>query len=580
MKSPKNRSGAPAEHPAQSIGLSRRRFIGTAGLAAATGLAIPTYVLADDDRGGNSRRCDVLVIGTGAAGLSAALAAHEQGADTVILEKGPFVGGTTLLSGGVFWIPNNSKMRDAGLNDPRADALSLMARLAYPQWYDPASPTLGLPQREFSLIEAFYDNAGPAIDFLESIGALQAGFNRDFTGQPFPDYFAEFPQNSAPRGRALEPRLQDGSPGFGFGLIQQLTAGVNTRGIPIELNTQVTGFLATGKGRIRGVITADGRRYRAKKGVVIAAGGFSQNEALSQTYLRGPIYGGCAAQTNQGDLIAPAQQAGADLGTMNEAWFYQVIFEQALQNRRVDVGVFFNSGDSMITVNKFGRRVVNEKAMYNERARVHFEWDPVRAEYSNLLLFYIYDQRTADLFPGFGGPVPLPGEAAPWVLASESLNGLADEIRQRLTQLSAHTGGFALDASFDQNLQQTVSDFAGYAVTGSDPEFNRGETLAENAFHGPPRPGNTLPNATMLPLSPTGPYYCIILAAGALDTHGGPKTDGDARVLDTAGVPIRGLYGAGNCVSSPAGQAYWSAGSTLGPALTFGVIAGRSAANT
>lgn len=264
---------------------------------------------------------------------------------------------------------------------------------------------------------------------------------------------------------------------------------------------------------------------------------------------------------------------------MNEAWFYQVILEEALQSRQVSGGVFFNSGDSMITVNKFGRRVGNEKFMYNDRARVHFEWDPVRAEYSNLLLFYIYDQRTADLFPGFGGPIPLPEQNRPWVLSSDTLDGLAAEIRTRLAQLESDTGGLGLDASFEANLQQTVDNFAGYAVNGVDPEYQRGETLAENAFHGPVRPGNNLPNATMFPLSTSGPYYCIILAAGALDTHGGPKTDAHAQLLNTQGAPIEGLYGAGNFVSSPAGQAYWSTGSTLGPALTFGVIAGRSAAS-
>lgn len=209
---------------------------------------------------------------------------------------------------------------------------------------------------------------------------------------------------------------------------------------------------------------------------------------------------------------------------------------------------------------------------------MHFAWDAQRLEYRNLLLFFVYDQRTRDLFPGFGGPVPVPGTPAPEEISALTLAGLGAAIRSRLASVASRTGGFALADDFEDNLAQTVATYNGYAEAGVDPEFHRGETPAEVAFHGPPR-GNALPNTTLFPLSGSGPYYCVILAAGALDTHGGPKINADAQWLDENDRPIPGLYGAGNCVSSPAGQAYWSAGGTLGPALAFGYIAARHAAS-
>jgi succinate dehydrogenase/fumarate reductase flavoprotein subunit len=565
--------------------LGRRDFVKLAGAGAVGGALLPVVPLAQSTAHarGFERNAEVVVVGSGAAGLSAAITAHEFGSRVVILEKAPNVGGTTLKSGGVYWIPNNALMRAAGLTDPRRDAIRYMARLAYPQLYDPGDARFGLPDNEFELIAAFYDNASPAIEFLETVGALRSKSYLDFTGQFFPDYFSELPENVAPRGRGLRPRRDDGGDGFGFDLVQQLKTAVDERGIEILLDTRVERLVRTERGRIAGL---EARRpsgqllsIGARRSVVFASGGFSQNAELRRSFLRGPIYGGCAVPTNQGDLIGIAGGLGAKLANMNEAWYYQVVLEEALDLSSVPVGVFFNTGDSMVAVNKFGRRVVNEKIMYNERARVHFAWDPVRAEYTNLLLFFIYDQRTADIFQGFGGPGgPIPPQnQAPFVLSGQAFGDLAAAIQNRLTELAGQTGDFRLDDSFAENLRDTVATFNGYAQDGVDPKFARGETPAELALHGPARPGNDLPNPTMFPLSADGPYYCIILGAGALDTHGGPKIDRRARLLDHRDRPIRGLYGAGNCISSPAGQAYWSAGGTLGPAITFGFIAGKEA---
>ena len=143
-----------------------------------------------------------------------------------------------------------------------------------------------------------------------------------------------------------------------------------------------------------------------------------------------------------------------------------------------------------------------------------------------------------------------------------------------------------LDGSFDKNLPATIDRFNSFADKGVDDDFHRGlypyDTEWHSAVFSVPAKNtrwtlNDKPNITMYPFQPQGPYYCILVAAGTLDTNGGPKTNELARVLDTKGQPIPGLYGAGNCIASPT-RYYLAAGGTLGPALTFGYIAGTNAA--
>src|SRR4051812_13740037 len=118
------------------------------------------------------READVVVVGTGAAGMAAAVTAAHEGATVIVLEKAGWIGGTTAKSGGGIWIPNNSFMRAAGIEDPKDDCIRYMARLSYPPLYDPTSPTFGLPQPAYDLIEAFYDNASVAVDLFMELGAM------------------------------------------------------------------------------------------------------------------------------------------------------------------------------------------------------------------------------------------------------------------------------------------------------------------------------------------------------------------------------------------------------------------------
>ena len=163
------------------------------------------------------------------------------------------------------------------------------------------------------------------------------------------------------------------------------------------------------------------------------------------------------------------------------------------------------------------------------------------------------------------------------VITSQTLEGLASAVDSRLAEIENHTGNFRLDADFTSNLKDTIARFNEFAKTGIDLDFHRGEFPADD----PPVPADLrseYPNPAMYPIASTGPYYAVLIAGGTLDTKGGPKINTHGQVLDTHGQAISGLYGAGNCIASPAGEGYWSPGGTIGPAMTFGAIAGKHAA--
>jgi hypothetical protein len=270
---------------------------------------------------------------------------------------------------------------------------------------------------------------------------------------------------------------------------------------------------------------------------------------------------------------------------MQSAWRAQIVLEQALQFSSTPDDVFMPPGDSMILVNRLGVRVVDEKANYNERTRVHYVWDPVRHEWINLLLFMVYDQRTAELY---GGRFPLPaaGTSAPYVVSAATLAALGTALDARLGQYAGRTGGVRLDPGFARTLGATVTRWNQMSARGVDLDFHRGEGIYDREWHlkiwSFPNQGTKhaldQKNVTMHALSARGPYHAIILAAGTLDTNGGPVINRNAQVLDATGQPIPGLYGAGNCIASPTGPYYYAGGGTLGPAVTFGCIAGEGAA--
>lgn len=551
---------------------------------------VPLSVGAAEDSKHWDAEADVLVVGSGAAGTCAAIAAASRGASVIVLEKMPFGGGTTAKSGGVFWVPNNPWLKSQGVKDERHDALRYMARLAQPQRYDVNDATLGLTQNEFELIATLYDEGARVLDALTQTTALKLMPWLTWEDKPYPDYYSDIAENTVRRGRSLVPDLS-GSPdlvvwpkngGAGPGLLHQLNSSVAKLKIDTRLEHTVLDLIRDANGAVIGLTVDRGdahpARFRARKGVIFASGGFTHAPELARTHLKGHIWGGCAAPGSTGDFVGIAQRAGAQLGNMGNAWWGQIPVEVALKTRSVPVDVWSSPGDSMIQVNRYGRRFVNEKIQYNERTQAHFVWDPVRAEYPNLLSFMIWDARTAQHYAGYD-PIPAANAKLPQIIEGATLEALAANIEARLKGIAAHTGGVKLDAAFVKTLRTNLARFNGFAKAGKDEDFQRGEATIEIAFQfmNAAKAPNAHPNITMHPIADQGPYYAVILGAGTLDTKGGAVVNPKGQVLDTNDKPIAGLFAAGNCVAHAAGQAYWAGGGTIGPAMTFGYLAGEAA---
>ncbi len=530
---------------------------------------------------------DIIVVGSGAAAYSAAITARSRGAEVIMIEKAEHYGGTTIRSGGGFWIPNNQFQRERGIEDSKEDALRYMARYSYPQLYNREDSHLGLPEHEYELIDAYYDHASEMVEFLDNIGAVKPIQEINWTGQPQVDYQDGLPENKGIRGRVLYAQDSKGKMSYGIELIRQMSAWAEAHNIPLMLNHRVSRIVKNAEGTVVGVqtITPDGihASFFAKNAVIFGSGGYTHDPELMLRLQRGPHFGGCAAPTNTGDFFKLAIEIGAMPANTAGAWRAETVLEQVLSDPAGVHNVFFVVGDSTLEVNRFGLRVMDEKRDYTDRGMVHFVWDPNRAEWTNMLLFWIYDERCATLWGGFP-PLPPQGARPPYVITADTLDSLALLIEERLARLAPHTGGFALDPTFVQNLAATVARYNSYALSGIDEEFHRGSFAYDREWttFPPTIPGAEWPpadskNITLYPLSDTGPYHAIILGAGTLDTNGGPMINGKAQVLDTRGEPIPGLYGAGNCIASPTANAYWGAGSTIGPALTFGYLAGLNA---
>jgi 3-oxosteroid 1-dehydrogenase len=511
---------------------------------------------------------DVVVVGGGGGGLPTAIFARWQGDDVVLLEKAPELGGTAKKAAFWYWVPNNEPMRAAGLTDDKDDFLRYVARLSRPTRYDPTSPTLGLTDWEYAMATAIHDSASSAAELLAERGALP------YRHCPaVPDYWAELPEDKAPYGRVLVPRdasesMSDG----GENAIRTLSAAAERDGVEIRTSHRVQ-RLVVESGRVAGVeaSTLDGRTHRigARKAVIFATGGFTHDDELRTNFLGVPAYRGCAAVTNEGDFVRIASAVGAQLRNMNYAWMCPVPLERS--GRPDLVGMFSVAGDSMLFVDKSGRRVVNEKLPYNELAQAFFRWDGTVGEYPSLVLVQMWDQRSQDHSASteYGRLIVPPGADDSHVIRGATLDELADAIAARLEAVSGRTGGLRLVPDFLPNLRATVARYNTLAETGVDEDFHRGETAVQQLFNGPVKeePGRT--NPTIWPLAETGPYYAALVTGGTLDTKGGPQTDPDGRVLDDLGRAIPGLFGVGNCVASASAQAYWAGGATLGPIIAF-----------
>ncbi|WP_293903138.1 FAD-dependent oxidoreductase [Phenylobacterium sp.] len=530
---------------------------------------------------------DVVVIGAGASGLAAALAAHEAGAEVRLIEKAGSVGGTAAVSGGVVWAPANLHMPAQERDADRAAALAYFHALA--------------DNLDEDVLAAFVDGAGEAIAFLESATPLRLAVL-----EGYPDYYLDRPGARAQGGRALDVDLFDfnrlgdwrdrvfsSGPvqrlmlretplggakvlpsmevfqarahgdlrGFGQALVGALLAGCLERGIEPILAAPAQRLLVD-DGAIIGVDYRRGdqvHRLIARYGVILATGGFEWNQDLARTFLRGPLTHPASPPMATGDGLKLAQRVGASLGNMTSAWWAPTITPDGEtwpdgSPRSAPVLIERTLPGSLI-VNRRGRRFCNEATNYSALGGAFQQFDPNTYDWANLPAWLIFDGAYKSRYPV--GPAP-PGPDAPdWIVSAPSLAALARAI-------GCDAGG----------LEASVARFNGHASQGHDPDFRRGESAYDVFYGDRSRPG---PAGTLGPLE-TPPFFAVPITMGALGTNGGVRTDANGRALDPDGAVIAGLYAVGNVMAAPTGSVYAGAGGTLGPALTFGCIAGRHAA--
>ncbi|MBW8814319.1 MAG: FAD-dependent oxidoreductase [Caulobacterales bacterium] len=539
---------------------------------------------------GPDNRRDVVILGSGGSGLTAAIAAADAGARVQVFEKHDLIGGTTAWSGGMIWIPNNHHEQALGVEDSREAALEYLMSLSH----DMIEPKLA---------EAFLDGGPMMVRYLEENTPVR------FRPIPdFPDYHAEHPGGLPGGGRSLdcplfsfhelgpwadrvirspyspsphlsiydsnigqarpqppnmaemERRAANDERGSGQALIGRLLRACLDRGVEPKTGRRATDLILE-DGVVKGVRleTPDGPAEVRADAVILATGGFEWSEAFRRAFLRGPMTHPISIQTNTGDGLRMAMRAGASLGNMREAWWMPVI---EVPREEVSTGVNIMAGQRSlprsIMVNREGRRFTNEAANYNAFGAAFHEQDVSAFEYRNLPCWLLFDQGYVDLY-GFGAIRGAPGAPPPqWVTAAPTLAELASRL------------GIPAD-----QLQASVERWNAQVDAGHDADFRRGQGAHDLWWGDPAYRGDV--RATLGRLE-KGPFFAVEVKSGALGTRGGPSTDENANVLDLDGQPIGGLYAAGNVMASPLGMTYGGPGGTIAPGMVFGFLAGRHAA--
>ncbi len=524
---------------------------------------------------------DVVVVGSGGAGLTAAILAHDHGAKVAVVERSDKIGGTTAVSGGALWIPLNDTMAAGGRKDSRDEALAYCKRMAAGQTDD-------------GLIETFIDSGHQMVRYLEERTPVT------FAAWPIPDYHMEL-DGARPGGRSIEPELfrrselgewsdslrdsplripfslhetifqyqahikprnlpadvfversKQGVLGGGGALIGRLLKSCLDRGIEIMLQTRARG-LAREDVRVVGLhAERNGKEVRiAANGVVLASGGFEWNEQLKRQFLPGPVTHPNTPPSNEGDGLIMAAEAGAALGNMTEVWGSPsaAVPGEEYDGRQLSrLVVPERMCPHTILVNRAGRRFANEGASYNDLGKVFNDFDPVRFEHRNLPCWSIFDRQYRERYPVltvFAG-TPDPG----WLMRAETLESLAEKA--------------GIDA---EGLTATVERWNNAVLQGEDAEFERHRSPIDLEA----------PHPSMGSIKEP-PFYALPVHPGTLGTKGGPITNAKGQVVDVRGNVIPGLFAAGNVMAGISGPGYFGGGATIGLAMTWGYICGINAA--
>jgi len=529
---------------------------------------------------------DLVVLGSGAAGLSAALRAAVSGARVVVLEKSDLVGGTSAMSGACTWLPNNHRMAEVGATDSREEALAYMRATAPAGWHNEEEPLWAAMVDEGPAMLRFVEAHTPIRfrptrepdPYPDAPGAKAIG--RNVSPRPLPlgilgPWRAKLRPSTLPHEFAYQeladthfmaqparmmlrlwPRLLyrrlTGRRGQGSALMAGLLRGCLDAGCTILTEAAAEELLVEG-GRVVAVRYRHGeadRRIEAARGVVVATGGFEWNAAMMARWHPGPVVWTASPRTNTGDGQRMAEAVGARLDRMDQALTMgasPVTYEGREHGRPArDYNL-----PHAILVNRDGRRFVDEATMNTGLA---FEArDPETGHPVNLPAWRIYDGQFARKYPH-----ALPRGAMRTEYLAEAGS---------LRELAARVG---IDAD---GLEAAVERFNGFARAGRDEDFGRGDSAFDRHRGGDPRHG---PNPALGTIE-RPPFYAMPYHNAFLGTKGGPRTDAAGRVLRHDGSPIDGLFAAGNAMANPVGSKGIGAGTTIGPCLTWGWICAGTA---
>ena len=542
---------------------------------------------------------DVVVVGAGGAGMTAALAAAKRGLETVLLEKSAYFGGSTARSGGGVWIPGNYALRDADQADAPEESKRYLDAIV--------GDVVPKVRRD-----TYVDRGPEVMDFIKATTPLRFAWVPEYA-----DYHPEQPGGRA-RGRSVEPvpmnatflgdELDRLHPQYtkapanlivtqadyrkislglrslrgpltmlkvmlnrlvsivlrrkmyamGNALSIGLRKGLVDAGVPVHYETELTDLVIE-DGRVVGVrVAQDGseRVVRARRGVILGSGGFERNLELREKYQPQPtsIEWTTGSEFNTGGGVLAGIAAGAATDLLDDAWWGPTI--------PLPSGPWFCLAErnlpGSIIVNAAGQRFMNEALPYVEA--VHEIYKGEATGVRHVPAWMVIDQRYRNryLFAGLTPRQPFPGR---WykhgtVKKAATLAELAAEIE------------VPADA-----LEETVSRFNGFAASGADEDFHRGES-AYDKYYSDPR---VKPNPSLHAID-RAPFYAVKIVPGDLGTKGGLVTDERARVLRADGSVIPGLYAAGNVSSAVMGHTYAGPGATIGPALTFGYLAAEDLA--
>jgi 3-oxosteroid 1-dehydrogenase len=540
---------------------------------------------------------DVLVVGSGGGGMTAALVAKKDGLEVILIEKSETYGGSTALSGGGIWVPNNYLLEKNGVEDSMEKARTYMDN------------TVGdrVP-KEFK--EAYLIHAPKMIDWLRENTEAKFLFVPNYS-----DYHPERPGGIA-KGRALEAKPFNGSKlkkelkninklpydvpmGISFSiseyhdlgmimstwkgkwtalkagmraifglivrwrhltlgnaLIGRLRKSMLDENIPLWLNTPFEDLILEDKKVVGVIAKKEGKevRIKAEKGVILSAGGFPHNLEMREKYHPKPISTEwtSAHSGNTGDVILSGIKHGAAIDLMDDAWW-------GPSSKPKDELPFFHVGERSypggIMINKAGKRFTNEAASYV--VVVHEMYEKHSDEIPHVPCYFIFDQHFKSkymfglIFPGMKFPEKY--YESGYIKIAESIEELAKKI----------------DVNF-KNLRDTIERYNRFARNGKDEDFGKGDSAYDN-YYGDPK---VKPNPNLYPLE-IPPFYAVEFVPGDLGTKGGLVTNEHAQVLRKNGSIIEGLYAVGNSSSSVMGNSYPGPGATVGPTMTFGYVAAK-----